>query len=282
MEGWLSWQPGENLLMPPRPSAPSEVLTSLERVRAVNLDYVARMADFVADETVRDYVSDAIGKPWRLDRTIEDEVAVKDLHLTHRSVRRNGKPWKGKDFGSAGFGLEIKSLFDPQCPNRIEFGWTERARGKARSVYLFSSPDTSVWRGPFGIFLARSKDVPRCSINMGLHFGWGPGNWWNPARTGRISVDAATGNVVGYEEGVFLRENSGADWFTFAESWGDVTIGGSSYLVPLTGESVIRGSDGRMDRTTTEYKNQRHFETSTTTTFGSPTPPTNSSDEPGR
>jgi hypothetical protein len=134
MEGWLSWQPGENLLMPLRPPTPSGVLTSPERVRAVNLDYVGRRADFVADETVRDYVSDAIGKPWRLDRTIEDEVAVKDLHLTHQSVRRNGKPWKGKDFGSADFGLEIKNLFDAECPNRIEFGWTERAGGKERSV----------------------------------------------------------------------------------------------------------------------------------------------------
>ena len=50
----LSWQPGDNLLYRPAPVAPRSPF-DLERVRQVNLEYLSKMPNFVADETARRY-----------------------------------------------------------------------------------------------------------------------------------------------------------------------------------------------------------------------------------
>jgi hypothetical protein len=59
----LSWQPGENLLQPPRAPVPTAEPSQLDRVRQVNLDYVSKLPDFVADEITRRYRSYDVGKP---------------------------------------------------------------------------------------------------------------------------------------------------------------------------------------------------------------------------
>ena len=69
----------------------------------------------------------------------------------------------------------------------------------------------------------------------------------------------------------FARLGEGADrkiQFTTIEQWGYATIGGSSYLVPVSSEIVLRMSDGSTERGKTEYKNHRHFEAATSITFG--------------
>jgi hypothetical protein len=92
---------------------------------------------------------------------------------------------------------------------------------------------------------------------------------YNPARTGRVLVDAARGNVVRYEEEASgFPEKSGADRFTFVEWWDYLTIGAASYLVPVWAGSVLHRADGSMERATTEFKNHRHFEATARIAFG--------------
>jgi hypothetical protein len=204
------------------------------------------MPNFVADEIDRRYHSDDAGKPWRLDATIEDEITVKDDRLSRRSFGRNGKPWSTRSANvPSDFGLRLKSVFDPPCPTRIEFAGREEADGKPILVYLFRSP-------PDGCFGGIGHS----------------GNAYNAAVTGRILVEASTGNVIRCEwEGSGFPEKFGVDWYMQTESWNHATIGGSSYLVQASHDFVLRKSDGSMERVTTEYKNHRHFEASTNVTF---------------
>ena len=81
-------------------------------------------------------------------------------------------------------------------------------------------------------------------------------------------VDAAKGNVIQCElESVGFPENFGLDRYAVTESWDYVTVGGVSYLAPISADLVMRRSDGVMTRSTTEYKNHRRFEASTNVTF---------------
>jgi hypothetical protein len=252
----LSWQPGENLLYRP-PPAPSS--SELERVRQVNLEYLSKMPNFVADETARRYSSADATKPWRLYDIIETEIAVKiaerGVHLTRQKIRQNGKPFPSpfiqlghQIWGDGLFGMYLRALFDPECHTTVDFAGTEGVSGSDLLVYLFRSP-------PNGCL----------PLNR---FG-GPKNVYNPARTGRILLNAGRGNIVRYEEESFgYPEQFGMDRYTVTESWGDVRIGDSSFLLPVSTECVVRRSDGSAGKVSVEYKNHRHFEAATSVDFG--------------
>lgn len=248
----LSWRPGENLLYRPVPVATSSP-AELERVRRINLEYVSKMPNFVADETAHRYRSESAGKPWHLYDTVEDEITFKGYRLDRQKIRQNGKPFPGpyvqlghQLFGG-GFGLELSAVFEPTCPTTIEFAGTETAGGVPLSVYRYSSPPN----GCFGNLVFGSLK-----------------NEYNPARTGRILVDAR-GNVLRFEEGCFgFPEKFGTDRSGVTESWDYVKIGDATHLLPVSAEAINRASDGASGRVVVEYKNHRHFEASTSITFG--------------
>jgi hypothetical protein len=248
----LSWQPGENLLYRPAPitkRSPSE----LERLRQVNLEYLSKLPNFVADETARRYWSDSAEKPWRLYDTVEDEITFKGSQLDHQNIRRNGKPFHrpfgqlGRTvWGGVGFGVELRALFDLKCPTNIDFGGTDTAGAAELPVYLFRSPAE-------GCFTSNTVD----------------GRDYNRARTGRFLVDAGRGNVVRYqEEAAGYPANFGLERTTVKQSWDYVKIGDATYLLPVSFEFVGRRSDGEATRVSVEYKNHRHFEAAASVTFG--------------
>jgi hypothetical protein len=246
----LSWQRGENLLKLPSTAVPAGEQSELDRVRQANLEYLSKRENFVADETARRYISDDAGKPWRLEDTIEDEIAFKEGQLTRVNIRKNGKPWV-KPFGKlpgiiwGGFGAQIKPLFDPACPTKIDFAGSQEASGKPALAYLFISPPNACF-GP-------------CTWNDHLY---------NPARTGRILVDPARGSVIRYEdESSGFPEKFGVDRVMWGDSWDYVTIGGTSHIVPIASDLLVSTQGGTSYRVIAEYKNHRHFEASTNVTF---------------
>jgi len=231
-------------------AVPAGAESELNRVRQVNLDYLSKRENFVADETARRYISDDVGKPWRIEDIVEDEIAFKDGQLTRVNIRRNGKPWT-KQFLKlpgiiwSGFGAQIKPLFDPACPTKIDFAGSREASGKAAPAYLFSSPANAC----FGAYT------------------WN-GHVYDPVRSGRILVDATRGNVIRYEdESSGFPEKFGLDRVMWADSWDYVTIGGTSHVVPVASDFVVSAAGGTSYRVTAEYKNHRHFEASTNVTF---------------
>ena len=138
----LSWQPGEDLLQPARASAPTAEPSQLDRIREVNLDYVAKLPDFVADETSRRYRSYDLGKPWGLEHTVQDEVTVKDHRVFHRNVHKHASTLSGAldkplNFD---FGLHLEAVFGPQCASKVEFVGREEADGQPMLVYSFQIP----------------------------------------------------------------------------------------------------------------------------------------------
>lgn len=255
---YQSWQAGENLLPQPPPEGAegaAEAAAELERVRRVNLELIANLPNFVADETAWRYSSSLGSREWHLDDVIGSELTVKGVALTRASVHVNGLPF-GRPFTELGgwrwhgFGLEIKPTFDPACPTKIEPVGSQTVNGRKMLIYRFSS-------------LAAA-----CFVEFGLQFG-GTHRHYNPARSGRVLVDAATGAVMRYEEDAFgFPEAYGLDWRTLVEQWDYVAIGGASHLVPMSAEFVIGDSTGRVRRVAVEYRNHRHFEAATTLTFG--------------
>jgi len=136
----LSWQRGENLLKLPSAQVPRGEQSELDHVRQVNLDYVSKAPNFVADEIVRDDRSDDAGKPWRLERTIEDEIGLKDGRLTRQNVRRNGKPWNEATLKlPSDFGLHLYSVFGPECSTKILSSRDARKRAANQFWSTFSA-----------------------------------------------------------------------------------------------------------------------------------------------
>ena len=253
----LSWQRGENLLKQPEAPAAAIQAGELERVRQANLEYAWKLPNFVADETAIRYSSDIDAQQWQREDTIESEIAVKGAQLTRQRIRRNGAPWDRpfEDIGGmlwGAFGRELKPVFDPACPTKIEFAGDEAVDGRQFLLFRFSSPAN----GCFASYPLRHVERPNKSP-------------YNPSRTGRVLVNPERGNVVRYEEEASgFPEDFFADRRLIWEAWDYVKIGEVSYLVPVTAEFVSCRAEGITRRVTVQYRNHRHFESSTNITFG--------------
>jgi hypothetical protein len=149
---------------------------------------------------------------------------------------------------ATGFGAALKPLFDPQCPTTLDFAGDGQLRGKAALVYRFRSPADGCFGNLYG-----GRDV----------------RWaYNAARTGRIFVDGASGDVLQFEE-----EATGFPaGFSFIQRnqvmiWDFVKIGDVSHWLPVSADFSWRMGDGSLTRAAAVYKNHRHFEAATNVTF---------------
>lgn len=222
--------------------------TALEHARRVNLERAANMPNFVADEITMRYSSRTGSSKWKHEDTIEAEIIVRGIQITRRNWRRNGKPLKRLDGGympSTGFAAALKPLFDMQCPTALELQGSEDVRGKTALAYRFRSP------------------ADGCFGNL-----YGKAGGYNAARTGRVLIDALTGETLQFEE-----EATGfPEGFGFVQrnqimTWDAVKIGDASHWLPVAADFIWRTYSGDLYRTTAEYKNHRHFEAASDITF---------------
>jgi hypothetical protein len=224
---------------------------NLEHARAVNLRYAASLPNFVADENAKRYISTRKAPSWRLDDTIETEVTIKGNRAVRRQIRRNGKAWN-QPFEelpgfkwSGGFGTEIRPLFDPGCPTKMDYDGQRQQHGQQLLEYRFSSPAD----GCFANFYIGDQN-------------------FNPARSGRVLIDAERGDLLEFEEDA----SEFPAGFQFAErrervSWDYVEIGDASHLLPVSATFTVLYSNGLQYRVEVEFRNHRHFEASTDVTF---------------
>lgn len=239
-----------------RPCGAADEVPALSHVREVNLDYAAKLPDFVADEVIHRYESHKASPPkWEPSDMIEAEIAVQAKGgFMRRNVRRNGQPWNkpfpGWNFGVP-FGEGLTELFGPRCPNVIEFDSRQEWQGKTVQAYRFHSPSN----GCFGYWATRAGILPLTRR-------------YNPARRGRFLVDVPGNNLIRLEvEAVDFPKSFGNDTWTEASSWDSVKIGDESYLLPVAFETVIGSSSADLVGAVVEYKNHRHFEASADVTF---------------
>ena len=230
---------------------------ALEHARAVNLERAAKLPGFVAEETAVRYKSRHTDPPqWQHADTIESEIAVQGGGFTRQNVRLNLMPWNKPNFPeftwSVRFGYELSALFDPRCPNQIEFEDRTEIRGRPALAYRFSSPPD----GCFGVLVFK---------NGLLSFT----KRYNPARRGRFLISDPEGSLVRFEiEALDVPKWMKADPTREVTTWEYVTIGDRSYLLPVAFE--IFGGFVQRDLwhvVVVEYKNHRHFEASTNLTF---------------
>jgi hypothetical protein len=243
-------------LRPPSPKELALVLGSpapagspdpaLEHARQVNLERVANMPNFVADETAKRYTTrKSSPDAWKLVDTIESEITFKGGEPTRQHVRINGKPWNKPIPGLAWtpeFGTEIKPVFNPECPTTIDFEGRQEVLGKQLLAYRFASPSY----GCFGIF---DKN-------------------YVPARTGRVLVEDPGGSMIQYEEeaGEFPK-GFAVQSFREVTSWDYVKIGDASFLLPLTNDFFLGLAPGDLWHISVEFKSYRRFEASADVTF---------------
>ena len=261
-ESLLAWQRAGNLLKLREGAATANDASEqakLQDVRQVNLNYFSTLPDLLADEAARQYSSSVTAKRWRFLDTVDTEITLGTFRpgagsgmFRRRRIRWNGLDW-GRPFEELegqlwyGFGIELYPLFHPDCPTKIEFLKHDEVGGQPVLVYRFSSP-------PGGCFFT---------------YVWGnTHNRYNPARVGRILVDANRLNVIRYEEQAEgYPPQFGIDRDTIVENWDWVKIGAASYCVPVSADFVRQKSNGSLQRTIVEYKNHRRFQASTTVNF---------------
>jgi hypothetical protein len=244
----------ENLLKhsdPPARAAqdPSEARSEFEQARLVNLERARNLPGFVADETVKRYIArQSSPDAWKQVDIVESEVTFKGSQPAREHVRINGKPWTKPSFPgidwSVDFGTELKPVFDPACPNSFEFEGRRELGGRELLTYRYSAPPESC----FG-------------------YGQNGAKRFFPSRTGRIFIDPA-GKLIQYEEEANqYPPESGLAGFKEITRWDYVRIGDGFWLLPAGYEMICRFSSGELWHLVGEFKNHRHFESSTTVTF---------------
>jgi hypothetical protein len=229
----------------------SEGSARLERIRSHILEFASRMPNFVADEVAERSVSTSAPPMWRFLDTIESEVTFRGSAESREHIVVSGKPWNqpyttlpGWTWG-AGFGADLPHLFAPNCPTTFESEGRVNEGGKSLWVVRFSSPPD----GCVG------------------HFYSGYQTFF-AGQTGRIFLDEHEENVIRFEE----NSQGFAKAFPLSAvevevSWGYVSIGDATHLLPVSSRIVHVQSSGRMQLARQEYKNHRHFEASSSIAF---------------
>jgi hypothetical protein len=222
-----------------------------ERARKINLEYVANMPNFVADETAKRERSAGKTGAWHHYDTVQSEITFRGRQVVRQQIRRNGKHWD-QPFDALpgykwyeGFESEINPLFDTKCPTTVEYQGTSKAASRQLLEYRFHSPVDGCF--PFFYF-----EYAR----------------FNPTRKGTVLIDSASGSVMEVDD---QTDGFPAD-FEFAEReehvyWDYVKIGDSSHLLPVRASFLVLYSSGTRYRVEVEYRNHRHFETSSNVSF---------------
>ncbi len=267
-----TWREPLNLLLPPDVRVPTaavkmndppvltdaqiEAHATLERAREVNLNYIAHLPNFVADETGKRYTGEARFPDWRYLDRIETEITVKG-----NSMRTGRKFGAMENHGSSPIsfcqGSNGAAVSGPNCgrfsicaaPPRSNIRGPQERSGKRVLEYRFESPADGCF-GPFTNENAR----------------------YNPARKGRIFVEDFVGDRGG---NVLQLEEEATDFpeqFEFSHrvetvSWDYVKIGDAPHLLPVAADFVVEYYSGSRVRVDVEYKNHRHFESTTSISF---------------
>lgn len=209
------------------------------KARAATAEWLARLPDFVCDQTNRRMVSVDKGRSWRATGTHEVEVTYTHGRERYRLLRLNGVAVLGdqaanaRTLGSAGeFATSLKTLFDAGTAPEFRDG------GK----------DHSLRKLTFRVQAERS----RWSVGTDVRI--------NPAYQGSVSVDEETGRV--HRIAMLSREfPRGFPVSSVAHSteFREVEIGGQAFLLPARSLVEACNDKGRCRRSVIEFTNYRKF-----------------------
>lgn len=207
------WRRPGNLLHPAPgdvpPPAPAASLSDdasgdppamLEKARRVNLDRIAHLPNFIADELVECYDRPSPVYGWRLSATVHSEVTFNGMSQSRQVAGAGGKlvPALGMPAGcigwTGGFGSYIRPVFDPQCGTTLTFSKTSGKPGERRMVYNYTTPVEGGWCYP------PSFSGADCVRAYSAH-------------EGSVDIDAASGDIVS----LVVRSRSFPELYGIAE-----------------------------------------------------------------
>ncbi|MBV9770209.1 MAG: hypothetical protein JOZ32_11610, partial [Bryobacterales bacterium] len=76
-----------------RPPAALAADGYLQHAQQVNLEYVAKLPNFVVDETALHYTRETATSEWQFVYSAESELTVRGLTAIHEHVIKDGRPW---------------------------------------------------------------------------------------------------------------------------------------------------------------------------------------------
>jgi hypothetical protein len=225
----------------------------LEKSRTAITAYLAKVPNYVADETAERSQTTDIQPDWYWRRTdsVKSEVRFDGNRETRENIFLDKSPWT-QPFPMlpgfkwrGGFGEKLRTIFDPTRPVRFTFSQSITYRGKRARVYEFSAP----------------KD--------------GLGSWYSgyqtfyPAYEGKVTITEDDLMVVKMESKA--KEFPTAFPISSVEdatTWDWVIAGSGRELLPVSAEAlIVLANERRAYLVQLDYRNHRHFQASSNLTF---------------
>jgi hypothetical protein len=258
--GLLGWS--ALALAQPPPEADGAAI--LERGRKAALDYSLSLPDFVCTEVVYRYTEPYGGRQilpagassggWNLTDTLTIQLGYFEQKEEHKLTLIDGKPTDrtyaslGGSLGFGEFGGMLHSIFNPS--SEASFRWvswkTVRRRRAAVYAYAVQQPHSS-YR-----LVSRVSGGLRTAL-VGYH--------------GEMEIDRETGAVLGftYEADSIPKELLWESAITTV-TYDFTAVGGQSYLLPASAETVMRGP-AKSTRNRMEFRKYGKFTSDSVITF---------------
>lgn len=223
-----------------RPLSPSEAL--IERARKAAFEFSENLPNFICHEAMARYVRrgreetplDVVSAEIIYDHAKESYRDVKiDNRPTDTSLEQISGSWSTGEFAST-----LLSLFSPDTNARFRSGGASSISGFTAQVYDF--------------------DVPKANSRWTVHFD---SQTLVPAYKGSVWVDPSSARVLRIEmQARNIPEDFPMDTIESAVDYSYVSIGGSSFLLPVHAESLgcARGS-GECSHNIIDFRNYHEF-----------------------
>jgi len=228
-------------------SVPKQVVNDplIDEAAVASYDYDSTLPNFICDEIVTRFMSDAKPPKWKKKDLVEVELMYNDRKEEYRNVRVNGKVQKSgspEDTGSWSTGDWGTTLVDILHPATAAV-FTRRGKDKVADI------DCEVF--DFKVEKANSHWIVRYGKPI------------KPAYKGAIWIDPKTGRVLRTEmQAVRLPSDYELDWVEQMTEYGWVTIKGEKYLLPVKSENLACWRyTTKCSRNEIEFKNYRKFAT---------------------
>jgi len=226
------------------PNAEQERL--LEQARSTALQYTEHLPNFMCTQVTRRLVDDAGKEQWRnLDESTQ-LVAFYDGHehydaLTDRTMAADSDRYPPSMRSSGEFGSLLKSIFQPE--SAAKFAWVRADSLRDRAVEVFS----------YAVDLAHSQY--RVS-----HIVQGRPKAVLSAFHGLVYVDEETGAVSHMtQETDALPEDFPVRQMSLSLEYGDVSVGGQVYTLPLSFTIDVRTGKRTVVRNEVGFRSCQRF-----------------------
>lgn len=232
-------------------SADAQV-TLINSMRSYAETYEAGLPNFLCTQVTTHYTSGRKREKWRKGDTVTAQLTYSNgkehsniQYINNKPAPPHVKPFRWALSTSGEFGAVLVRIFDADSEATFEWkGWQE-LEGKQLASFAFS-------------VAKENSTLELSSFGVSAIVGYQGAVWAEPT----------TGHVLKIvEEALDIPEELLMNEIKRVVEYGDVQIGGSTYVLPVRAEIVDSTRDDRQ-RNLIEFNNYRKFAAESTLTFG--------------